>query len=275
MTKLAALAPLALLTQHGKLDAVRTPLEGAGFAVFIQGGFDTDALGTFTGEMARRGSQLDAALAKARKAAELSGARFGLGSEGSFGPDPHIGMSPWACEVLAWWDAELGYGVHAVEQGLQTNFAQTRAQSLTQARTFASEAGFPSHGVIVGKPGDLHFNKEVPPHEHALEGAVTLALQSGPVWLETDMRAHRNPTRMAMIARCAERLAEQLRCTCPACEAPGFGPKAPLRGARCECCSLPTSAIRARLLGCDRCGHQQEEMLRESVPASQCDYCNP
>ncbi len=272
---MSALAPLALLTQHGKLEAVRVPLAAAGFAVFLQGGFDTDTLGTFTGEVSRRGSQLDAALAKARKAAELSGARFGLGSEGSFGPDPHIGMSPWACEVLAWWDAELGYAVHAMEQGLQTNFSQTRAQSIEGARAFASEAGFSSHGVIVGRPGDPHFDKDVPPHSDAFDDAVAQALRNGPVWLESDMRAHRNPTRMAMIARCADRLAGQLRCTCPACSSPGFGPKAPLRGARCERCSLPTSAIRARLLGCGRCGHEREEILRASVPASQCDYCNP
>jgi hypothetical protein len=247
---LSDLAPLALLTQHGKLEAVRGPLEAAGFAVFLQGGFDTDKLGTFTGEIARHGSQLDAALAKARKAAELSGARFGLGSEGSFGPDPHIGMSAWGCEVLAWWDAALGCGVHAVEQGLQTNFVQTLAHSLEEARAFASEVGFPAHGVIVGKPGTLFFTKELPPQADAFEDAVSQALAYGPAWLETDMRAHRNPTRMAMIARCADTLAAQLRCSCPACDAPGFGPKASLRGARCERCSLPTSALRARLLGC-------------------------
>lgn len=269
----APLVPLALLTQHGKLDAVRIPLEAAGFAVFVQGGFDTDALGTFTGDVPRRGSQVEAAMAKARKAAELSGERFGMGSEGSFGPDPHIGMSPWGCEVVAWWDAELGYGVHAVEQGLQTNYSQTRARSLAEARAFAAEAGFPEHGVILGKPGELHFNKDL--QANALDDAVTKALRSGPVWLETDMRAHRNPTRMAMIARCAHTLAAQLRCTCPACGAPGFAPRAPVRGARCESCNLPTSAIRARLLGCERCGHTQEEALRESVPAAQCDYCNP
>jgi len=41
-------------------------LKGAGFAVVTVDGFDTDALGTFTGEASRRGSQLDAAMAKVR-----------------------------------------------------------------------------------------------------------------------------------------------------------------------------------------------------------------
>jgi hypothetical protein len=269
------LAPLALLTQHGKVDAVRAPLETAGFFTFLQSGVDTDTLGTFTGEVARCGSQRDAALTKAKMACELSGARFGLGSEGSFGPDPHLGVSPWGCEVLAWWDAESGYSVFALEQGLQTNFAQARVSSNLEARTFAAEVGFPAHGLIVGKPGEPCFTKSLPQDWNALHAAVAAGLAQGPVWLETDMRAHRNPTRLEMIGRCAVKLATQLRCQCPHCHAPGYGPHAPLRGEVCELCGLATHATRGHLLRCPCCGHEEEQLLRASVPASKCNYCNP
>ena len=94
--------PIALLTQHDKARAIGPALEAAHFAVFTVDGFDTDTLGTFTGETARRGSQLHAAVAKAKKACEMSGERYGLGSEGSFGPDPYAGIAAWAIELLVW-----------------------------------------------------------------------------------------------------------------------------------------------------------------------------
>jgi hypothetical protein len=105
---------LALLTRHGKAAAVAGPLAEAGFAVHTVDDWDTDQLGTFTGEVPRPASQLEVAFMKARKAAELSGCRYGLGSEGSFGPDPFVSMSPWYVELLAWWDAQSQYGVQAV-----------------------------------------------------------------------------------------------------------------------------------------------------------------
>ncbi len=268
------MADIFLLTKHSKAAAVADALDLAGYRVVTIDDFDTDTLGTFTGEIARKGTQLDAAFAKAKKATELSGGRFGLGSEGSFGPDPYLGMTGWGIEVLAWWDAETQFGVHAVVQGPETNYAQLSAPDLSSALAFATRVSFPTHGVIVGKPGDPWFAKELGSIA-VLEQSIVTALAAGPVWLETDMRAHRNPTRMAMIRRCAEALYTRLTHACPKCFRPGFGPVALIPGARCELCGEPTRAARAQKLACGGCGFTAEELLREHVPPANCDHCNP
>ena len=45
----------------------------------------------------------------------------------------------------------------------------------------------------------------------------------GRVWLETDMRAHCNPTRMRSIRPLGLSLVRRLRTPCPACGSPGWG----------------------------------------------------
>ena len=265
---------LVLLTQHGKETAVHAPLRAAGFTVQTFAGFDTDTLGTFTGETARRGSQLDAATTKARLATELSAERYGLGSEGSFGPDPYVGMTAWACEALVWWDAHKERAVVAMVQGASTNYAQCTVSDWAQAQEFARNAGFPGHGIVVGKPGSSFFSKDCNDWTD-LQPRVQAALQQGPLWLETDMRAHRNPTRMAMIAQCAEKLAQLLQSHCPSCQQPGFGEDTPIAGAVCETCGSITTALRAKRVTCTACGFSHEVELRQTVDASRCGHCNP
>ena len=273
-TRLTTMNPLALLTQHNKACAIGPALEAADFAVFTVDGFDTDSLGTFTGETARRGGQVDAAVVKAQKACELSGERYGLGSEGSFGPDPYAGIAPWAIEVLVWWDAKDKRAVQAMVQGGATHFAQCTVSSWQDAQAFALEVQFPSHGIIVGKPGTPYFSKEILDLP-ALQRRVTEGLVTGPVWLETDMRAHRNPTRMAMIALCAKRLADLLQRPCPGCAHIGFGHESPLVGALCSQCGLPTLAMRAKRIQCGVCNFSSEEVVQATVSPSRCERCNP
>lgn len=265
---------LALLTQHAKQSAVEAALDAAGYSVTTISNFDTDTLGSFTGEVARKGSQLDAAVAKAKLACQISGERYGLGSEGSFGPDPHVGLTAWACEILAWWDAQDEHLVYSVVQGPEANFDQTTAATLEAALAFAKSVGFEQHGIIVGKPGEHYFSKQCS-NWCDFEKHVTVALEQGPVWLETDMRAHRNPTRMAMIQRCAVQLAQMLKTQCPACQSVGFGQVSPVLGAVCEACGEPTSAVKAKAITCSACGHVEQELVRSTVPPSRCDYCNP
>jgi len=265
---------LALLTQHDKARAIAPALQQAGFQVTTVGGFDTDTLGTFTGETSRLGSQLDAATAKARKGCELSGERFGLGSEGSFGPDPYTGLMPWARELLVWWDSEDARAVPVWIQGGATNYTQTHVSTWQEAEVFAIAARFPSHGLVVGKPGEPCFSKDIRTL-HDLQRQVLAGLEDGPVWLETDMRAHRNPTRMNMVAHCAQRLSTLLQRQCPRCAGIGFGTETPVPGALCTACRQPTTAMRAKLIHCSACHFSLEEVIKETVAPSRCDYCNP
>ena len=128
---------VALLTQHGKERVLAPVLEPAlGCRIERVAGYDTDLLGTFTRDIPRAGTQLEAARQKARLGMELAGLPLGLASEGSFGPDPMMGMFPWNVELLIWIDAERDLEIVGVAQG-KTNFAHVLAASWEEAEAFA------------------------------------------------------------------------------------------------------------------------------------------
>lgn len=112
----------------------------------------------------------------------------------------------------------------------ETNFRHWTLSDLAALPDILRLSGFPAHGLIVGRPGETAFHKALT-GEAALRAHLARHLADGPLHLECDMRAPRNPTRMAMIARCAAALAERLASACPDCGAPGFGEIAPLPGA--------------------------------------------
>ena len=143
---------IALLTQHGKERAIAPVLESAlGCRVERVAGYDTDRLGTFTREIPRAGTQIEAARKKARLGMELSELPLGLASEGSFGPDPFTGMFSWNLEMIVWIDDALGIEVVGAASG-KTNFAHRLAADWAEAETFARAAGFPEHH-LVARPG--------------------------------------------------------------------------------------------------------------------------
>lgn len=139
----------AFFTQHGKEKVVAPTLEAAlGCKVSHVTGYDTDLLGTFTRDIPRAGSQIEAARKKARLGMELSGLSLGLASEGSFGPDPMVGTFPWNVELLILIDDERGLEVVGVAQG-EANFSHLLTDDWAAAKAFAKQAGFPAHHLVV------------------------------------------------------------------------------------------------------------------------------
>jgi hypothetical protein len=271
---------VALLTQHGK-EGVIVPVLAKllGCRVEKVKGFDTDLLGTFTRDIAREGSQLDAARKKARIGMELSGFSIGIASEGSFGTDPFTGMLPWNSELLIWIDDRLGIEVVATSAG-KTNFSHRLVDSWEETEDFARSVGFPEHRLVV-RPADKN-NPELRKglaDWASLQDAVTWALNSAPyrrAFIETDMRAFANPTRMENIRLAAEDLARHLTSLCPACGVPGFSRVGLVRGLPCEDCDTPTNEAKADIHRCVRCEHQMlVEREREYAYARFCGYCNP
>ncbi|MEW5921181.1 MAG: DUF6671 family protein [Bacillota bacterium] len=272
---------VALLTQHGKERVITPVLEAhLGCRVEHVSGYDTDRLGTFTREVPRAGTQLEAARTKARIGMELSGLSIGLASEGSFGPDPITGMLPWNVELLIWIDETLGIEVVGYASG-KTNFSHRLTASWEEAKQFARDAGFPEHWLVMRPEGEEHpqIRKGIASWdelEKAFHWACSRAT-NGRAFLETDMRAHANPTRMEMIASAARDLAQKLRSYCPACGAPGFHAAERLAGLPCEGCGAPTRETRAEVHRCAQCGHQLivEKNEAKTASAARCDYCNP
>lgn len=272
---------VVLLTQHGK-EALLAPVLAASLGWNLErvAGFDTDTLGTFTREVDRPGSQLEAARTKATTGMALAGCARGLASEGAFMPDPASGLFAWNVELLLLVDAELGLEVVGMAQGPACN--QTGcASDWTGAERLAQEAGFPSHWLVVRPDGEhgAVVAKGVASWP-ALRAAFDEALarsEQGVVWLESDVRAMANPTRQALIVQAGHNLAQRWLSVCPACAAPGFWPVAAVRGLPCAACGTPTRERVAERWACVRCPHTEQRALAAVGRAdpSRCDRCNP
>lgn len=271
---------VALLTQHGKETLLAPVLEPAfGCRVERVTRYDTDLLGTFTREIPREGTQLQAARRKARIGMDLAGASLGVASEGAFGTDPMFGLLPWNVELLVWIDDSLGIEVVGRASG-RARFATRRVASWREAEDFARRCDFPAHGLVARPDSafDPRVRKDIV-DAHTLRAAFDAAMaesEDGYVVLEVDARAHRNPTRQAVIREAAKDLAARLRTCCAACDAPGFALAGRERGLPCADCGTATGETRADVHACVRCEHR-EVRPRDAGPAdpAHCAHCNP
>ncbi|MCY2959319.1 MAG: hypothetical protein NTY35_04065 [Planctomycetota bacterium] len=272
-------ATFALLTQHGK-ERVIGPAFDSAFAARVRlvSGFDTDALGTFTHEVPRAGTQLDAVRAKARIGMELSGLELGLASEGSFGPGP-LAFFSWNVELVILIDARHGIEIlgRAQAPAQDARVAVATRDGLDEA---ARRAGFPGHGLVLrAEDGtDTRLRKGLQSWS-ALHGAFADLKSSFPeavLSVENDLRAHMNPTRMNNIALATADLVQRMQRACPECGAPGFGLMSKVPGLPCRDCGEATQEVRAELHGCVACAHRVLRGVGERLgdPAS-CLGCNP
>lgn len=266
---------IAFLTCHDKGRLVADALAALGYRVEAISSYDTDHFGTFSREVLRSGSAHDTALAKARLACALGGVRYGLGSEGSFGRDPHLGWMPWDYEVLCLWDAQLQYPVFALAGSGATNYAQAEVSSMEEAKNFMQRARFPEHALLLGRPGEPWFRKGIRQRDWLLTQLEWLLARESSVWLETDMRAHMNPLRQAVIRDAAAHLAQRLASHCPACQARGFAVQRSEVGLLCADCGMSTRLAAALIWVCPACQHEARRPVSQLASAGQCEQCNP
>lgn len=272
---------IALLTQHGKERVVAPVLEATlGCHIERVAGCDTDQLGTFTREIPRFGTQLDAARKKARIGMELAGVPWGLASEGSFGPDPFTGMFSWNVEVLLFIDDTRAIEVCGVFQG-PGGGEHLCSNEWAAIEAFAGKSGFPDQHLVLrpNEGNDPRFRKGIASWADlraAFDWASDLS-SVGQVFVEHDLRAHANPQRMENIGQAAKDLATKLASSCPFCHAPGFALVDRLTGLPCADCGAPTREPRADIWGCVCCNHRETRPRMEPSAADpgRCDYCNP
>lgn len=271
---------VAFLTQHGKETLIGPVLQAAvGCTVVRVQGYDTDLLGTFSGEVQRADSQVQTARLKARIGMDLTGSRLGLASEGSFVPDPFGGLMPWNIEVLVWIDEEHQLEIVGMAQGPARS--QHRAlRWLPDLEKFALEAGFPEHHLILRpqSESDPRMRKGLSdwPALRQAFGQCQQDADNQLVYAENDHRAFCNPTRQAMILRAANDLVKKIQSACPACDMPGFSITGHTPGLPCRLCGHATRLARSYTWQCQACDHQQEQVTPEAyADPGRCDACNP
>lgn len=273
---------LVVATRHGKEAVIGPALEAAlGVRVIsAPAALDTDALGTFSGEVPRLLDPLAAAREKCARALALTGLDLAVASEGSFGPHPVLGFVPADEEWLVLVDTRNALEICVREISLATNFAARAVASEVDLRAFAEQVGFPAHGLILrpaaNAPTDLH--KGLITWPTLLTAFQELRRTHDRVWAETDMRAHLNPSRQRVIEAAARALAQRAATLCPTCATPGFGPTRVVRGLPCGLCGAPTALARAHINTCLRCPCEVETLHpggATTADPGQCGYCNP
>lgn len=265
---------LWLATMHRKEQVIAPLLEPLGLQVRVPPDLDTDQFGTFSRDRDRPGDRYATARLKAEAALKLTGGDLALASEGSFMPHPD---APWLAlnhELLLLIDQRQGYEISAEVTAGDTNFAAQDVRSWSEAETFAQRVGFPAHSLISITPQAI--TKGINTWVNLRQELESAWRDNAIVHLETDMRAHHNPTRMTIIAQAAHQLRQRLESLCPACHTPGFGETRSVSGLRCAACGCPTPLAQAKIWGCPKCGYEERRPLAVSLAEPMyCFICNP
>lgn len=274
---------VSLATKHGKQRAIRLPFRAIGFDLIVPKNIETDALGTFSGEVERPGDMCEVLLQKARLGMKLTGLPRGIASEGSFAPHPLLPFTAADHELMVFIDDEKGFQVIEQIVSAETNFSHIKTSSVSELKKFLRRACFPKHAVIV-RPNDRiateFMFKGLQKKDDLIEAfeKCRAASNDGIAYIETDMRAHLNPTRMKIIRRLAIKLARRLRNLCPSCSTPGFGLIAAESGLPCALCFSPTGLINTEIHGCPKCAFQikitPDSAIKTADP-QYCQICNP
>lgn len=278
-----AMTIAALATRHGKELLFAPRLAAIGIDVQVSP-VDTDAFGTFAGEIDRSGTARAVVEAKARAAIECSGASIGLASEGSFGPHPVVPFARLDTELVAWVDAAsdrtIIEGVSEFSHvpgpvALEAPPGDIAAEVLPISTGLADQAAIVCIEPADGSRRIVVAKGVVDPA--VLRGAIDEAFvrDAGRVVVEPDLRAHLCPDRRRVIAAAIDRLVLRLASRCPQCDAVGFGRLRTMPGLPCALCDLPTTEVAVIVDGCEVCGCERHTERTGRADPTHCDRCNP
>lgn len=272
---------LVIATKHQK-EKVIAPIFSSALNVecVSASNIDTDTLGTFTGEIERDNDVLSAARKKCLMALEISNCDMAIASEGSFGPHPFLGFFNADDEILLFMDRKHNLEIIVRELSVITNFKGKEITTENQLVEFAQTANFPEHGLIIRKKQDdfSHIVKGITDHNELSTIFNEFKSRYGSAFVETDMRAMFNPTRMEVIKSAAQKLAEKILSYCPECNTPGFGVVNAVPGLPCSNCDFPTRSILSHYCQCQKCNYSETRKYpngKQNEEPIFCDRCNP
>lgn len=271
---------LLIVSMHKKEQVIAPILEKElGVTCFISD-FNTDSLGTFSGEIKRKKSVFETLQEKCNQALKNTDFDLVLASEGSFGNHPSIFFAQADDEVILFKDLKNNLEIFAREISMETNFSGENIKNIKELHDFSEKVLFPSHALILksfeNNP-EIIF-KAIQNKDDLIEKFEQLSKVYFPIYVETDMRAHLNPTRMRIIKKTTEKLVAKIKSKCPNCQMPGFDIVEFKKGLKCEICKNPTNSIISHLYQCKKCKHLEEKKYPNQKLLEDptfCDYCNP
>ena len=271
---------IVIATKHGKENVIGPTLHEAFGLKYSVAAVDTDQLGTFSGELDRTLTPLQAAREKCRLAFAMSDADLAIASEGSFGPHPTLYFMPADEEIIVLVDRKNDLEIAVKHTSLQTNYGYFSSDDNESRVAFFKRVKFPSHALIVKESttSNRYLVKGIKTREKLNQAMNECFSQYGQYHLMTDMRAMYNPSRMIVIKEATEKLIEKMRSRCPGCSRPDFGITDALKGLICSSCSMPTRSAKAVIYSCGGCHYTEKKDFPEGKMEEDpmfCDFCNP
>jgi ribosomal protein S27AE len=270
-----------MATMHQKEKWIGPVLEkGLGLTIKPIPSFDSDALGTFAGDVERPGNQWETALFKLDGARELMpDSDLFIVSEGAFFPHPEMPFVTRNLELLVLKDFRENVTVRArnIENGFPLWESEIRQWADILPKL--ENRNFDEEGLILkAKSGDIWLvYKDFDRVEDVRKAYEEFKKTGLPVaLLGPDLRAHRNLRRRQNLVLAAKDLVRNANRFCSGCGSPGFSSDHFQPGLPCGWCGLPTRLPKAEIFKCLRCQWEQEQALpeKEADPAF-CDFCNP
>ena len=272
---------LLIVTKHEK-ELVIAPLleEALGVTCFVAKKFDTDSLGTFSGEISRKDDSLSTLRKKCVEGMQAEGFDLAVATEGSFGNHPTVFFASANDELIMLLDQK--HNLEIVERlvSMETNFDSSEIHTREELGAFLDKVQFPSHGVILKNNFEnwTKIYKGITNYDSAVTIFEEIVASSNSCYIETDMRAMYNPTRMKIINDVSFRLINKLHSVCPECFYPGFGVVGSEAGLLCSSCSMPTRSTSAHIYQCQHCKHKSRVLYpngKKTEDPMYCDFCNP
>lgn len=272
---------LLIASKHHK-ELVIAPLFKKEFEIncFTSNKIDTDLLGTFSGEIDRKQDPISTLRTKCIMGNQITNCDLVIANEGSFGPHPTLFFAQANEEIIMLKDFKNDIEIVAKEISLETNFNGKRIEDETELIAFANEIKFPSHSIIM-KPSESNFTriyKGITTTENLIKYYFELKKEFGSAYVETDMRAMHNPTRMKIIRNVTKKLIKKIKSKCPKCNYPGFDIVKANPGLPCENCLFPTRSTLSYLYKCDKCCYEKDMNYPRGIKFEDptfCDFCNP
>ena len=272
---------ILIATNHGK-ESVISPLleQELGLKSELVENLLTDSLGTFSGEIERFDDPLTTLRNKCLLGLKVADCDLVIASEGSFGAHPSLFFVQANEELVMLLDTKNNLEISAKFISTETNFDAKSISTFIELKDFADKSLFPSHGLILrpSKSDYTEIYKGISDWQQLESVFNKLKKTHSSIYVETDMRAMFNPTRMKNIEQATLKLIEKIKSCCPNCQTPGFGISEAIPGLPCEWCGKPTASVLKYRLNCKKCSYLEEKLYpnNKTVESPEfCDNCNP